>query len=86
MERQPARARCGSTIAGDGYPNYAVLADTATRSVALVLGINTATDNPYGYTNRTAGPSLGVDRYTPSPVIGRPAGTTRGIRRSVREA
>jgi len=32
----------GSTKAGDGHPNYAVSANTATRSEALVLEINAA--------------------------------------------
>src|SRR5215472_12016459 len=67
---------------GNARPDHAISADSATRLIALVLGIHAATDDPYGYTNRTAGPALRVDRDAPSPVIGRPAASMRGIRRA----
>jgi hypothetical protein len=51
IARKPAGARCGSAKAGNGHPNYAVSADTATRSVALVLGINAPADDPCCYTH-----------------------------------
>ena len=84
--RQPAGARCGKATAGNTHPDDAISAHSAIRLVALVLGIHAATDDPYGYTNRTAGPALRVDRHAPSPVIGRPAASMRGIRRGASEA
>src|SRR6516164_9118053 len=74
------RARCGKATAGNTHPDHAVGADSAIRLVALVLGINAATDDPCCYADRTAVPALRVDRHTPSSVIGRPAASMRGIR------
>src|SRR5215472_16700945 len=61
--------------------DHAISADSSTRLIVLILGINAATDDPYRLTNGSAVPAQRVDRHTPSPVIGRPAASMRGIRR-----